>query len=80
MRSKQAEAASQGFGVLPPPEEAPGPSPSPLLEALEGETLTLDELAQRLDQPIGTMLAELLELELAGRVVRAPGGLYRLPA
>lgn len=50
----------------------------PLLDALVGETLTADELAARLRLPIDRVLAELVRLELAGRVVRAPGGLYRL--
>lgn len=50
----------------------------PLVRALRGETLNLDELAARVRQPVGPTLARVLELELAGVVVRAPGGLYRL--
>ena len=49
----------------------------PLCEALTGETLSADELADRLDRPVGDVLAELVVEELAGRVVRAPGGLFR---
>ncbi len=60
--------------------EAPGRTlpPSPLERALVGETLTADELAQRSDRELAEVLTELVELELAGLVVRAPGGLYRL--
>lgn len=49
-----------------------------LCEELVGETLGLDELAHRTGQPMGELLARLAELELAGRVTRAPGGLYGL--
>lgn len=67
-----------------PPEQASSEQGScgetnALLAALVGETLTADELAARLALPIGRALAQLLELELAGRVVRGPGGLYRRP-
>lgn len=51
---------------------------SDLLRTLVGETLTVDELCTRLQRSPGPLLAELIEEELAGRVVRAPGGLYRL--
>ncbi|MFT7486719.1 MAG: DNA processing protein [Candidatus Paceibacteria bacterium] len=47
--------------------------------ALRGETLSADELAQTLEGSIPELLTELVQLELGGRVVRAPGGLYRLP-
>jgi len=66
------------FGLVPP-QASPPEEASALVAALEGETLTADELATRLALPVGDALAELLELELAGRVVRAPGGLYRRP-
>jgi len=49
------------------------------LEAsLLGETLDADALAQRTGRPVEEVLVELVRLELEGRVVRAPGGLYRL--
>jgi DNA processing protein len=51
--------------------------PHPLVRALRGETLTADELAQRLGRPVAVVLVELIELELQGSVVRGPGGLYR---
>ncbi len=53
-------------------------APSPLLSALEGETLTADELATRLESSLPPVLAELVRLELDGLVTRAPGGLFRL--
>jgi predicted Rossmann fold nucleotide-binding protein DprA/Smf involved in DNA uptake len=43
-----------------------------------GETLTAGELAARLEREVSEVLAELVQLELAGGVVRGPGGLYRL--
>ncbi len=51
---------------------------SPLLRALRGETLSASELAKRLKRGIGDTLSDLVREELKGRVVRAPGGLYRL--
>ena len=58
------------------PEVPPGPA-HPLLGALRGETLTADELSQRLHRPVAEVLVELVELELAGAVARGPGGLFR---
>ena len=64
-------------------EAAPRPERSSLagrlLSALVGETLTADELGERLAEAPSEVLVELVQLELAGRVRRAPGGLYRLP-
>ncbi|MCA8980690.1 MAG: DNA-protecting protein DprA [Planctomycetes bacterium] len=84
----------EGAGLLESPEEligellgdatcerhAPPPPEGPLLEALVGETLSVDELAQRLGADVSAVLVELVSHELSGRVVRAPGGLYRLPS
>ncbi len=56
---------------------AAGPEADALEQALLGETLTADDLAQRLDRPLADVLARLVQLELDGRVARAPGGLYR---
>jgi len=50
----------------------------PILDALQGETLGVDELCSLLRLPAQRVLAELTQLELASAVVRAPGGLYRL--
>ena len=48
------------------------------LELLRGETLSADELAVRSGEPLGDLLTQLVELELAGLVARGPGGLWRL--
>lgn len=59
-------------------EEARTPSPPhPILSALQGETLTADELARQLGRPAAEVLVELIELELVGSIARGPGGLYR---
>jgi DNA processing protein len=52
---------------------------SPIEEALRGETLSADELAERLSLSPQTVLVELVQLDLEERVIRGPGGLYRLP-
>lgn len=49
-----------------------------LAEALQGETLTPDELAERTAEDLAAVLTALVELELAGAVVRGAGSLYRL--
>lgn len=60
-------------------EEAGPTSPAhPILSALRGETLTADEIAVRLGGGTAETLVALIELELAGSIVRGPGGLYRL--
>lgn len=51
----------------------------PVLDALVGETLDAGGLARALGKPPNDVLVQLVELELQGRVVRAPGGLWRLP-
>jgi DNA processing protein len=48
-----------------------------LLAALTGETLDVEELAGRASRAVTAILPALIELELAGRVARGPGGLYR---
>ena len=45
---------------------------------MRGETLAVDDLAQRVGEAVPHLLASLVELELAGAVARGPGGLYRL--
>jgi DNA processing protein len=51
---------------------------TPLLAQLRGETLTAEELARRTHQPLTSVIVELVEAEMAGRVARTPGGLFRL--
>ena len=54
------------------------PTQAALLAALQGETLAADELADRCELTLASALTALVELELAGAVVRGAGGLYRL--
>jgi DNA processing protein len=54
-----------------------GPS-AEWLAHLRGETLSADELAERSGLPVRDLLAQLVQMELAGRVARGPGGLWRL--
>ena len=60
-----------------PPAAAPAPAPTArpdaLLAALGHDPLTLDALSERLGTPPAELSARLLELELAGEVVRLPG-------
>ena len=49
-----------------------------LTAELQGETLTPDELAERTARDLPAVLTALVELELAGAVVRGAGSLYRL--
>lgn len=73
-----------GLAAGPPaPADSGGdrdPRAEPVLAGLLGETLRAEELAERIGLDLGAVLALLSELELDGRVVRSPGGLYRLPA
>lgn len=66
---------AQGNSSTPPPHGS-----AALIAGLRGETLTAEELALRLGLPLPPTLALLSELELEDRVVRSPGGLYRLPS
>jgi DNA processing protein len=66
------------LGFAPGTTSAPTAPSHPLLDALRGETLTADELAQRLGTSTAETLVALIELELAGTIARGPGGLYRL--
>jgi DNA processing protein len=50
---------------------------SALLEALGHEPTTLDALSARTGQGAAELNAQLLELELEGRVARLPGGLFQ---
>lgn len=49
-----------------------------ILDGLRGETYSADEIAARLDMEAREVLVALVELEMEDRVVRAPGGVYRL--
>ncbi|HVS08982.1 MAG TPA: DNA-processing protein DprA, partial [Planctomycetota bacterium] len=54
------------------------PTHAALLTALQGETLAAEELAGRCELTLASALTGLVELELAGAVIRGAGGLYRL--
>jgi DNA processing protein len=58
---------------------APSEAAQRVLAALQGETYSADELAARLDLDARDVLVALVELEIEDLVVRAPGGVYRLP-
>jgi DNA processing protein len=53
--------------------------PDPLLAALDGETLSTDELCEKLGETTASLLPRLAELELAEAIIRSPGSLWRLP-
>jgi DNA processing protein len=71
-----------GLGSVTEDSKAHAPdSPGPhreITDALRGETLTAEELSRRLSRSLATVLVQVVELEMAGRVARTPGGLYRL--
>jgi len=72
------ELIAELLGVEPLAPQRTSEPDRPLLRALVGETLSVDELSGRLDRGVSDLLVELVALELDGRVVRGPGGLYRL--
>lgn len=61
-------------GVAGPDGTAAGGSP--ILRALAAGDRTLDELARELGHPVEALLQSLMDLELQGRAVRLPGGIY----
>ncbi len=73
----QAQGQAQGEPTAAAPDL---PIQRALLGALTGETLAADQIAARLGRSVEEVLAELVQLELAGHTVRGPGGLYRLAA
>ncbi len=72
------------LGLEAPPESSPSESSSkqqpsdPLLRCLVGETLNANELSMRVGRVVEEVLGELVQHELDGRIIRGPGGLYRL--
>lgn len=59
-------------------QQPPGsPKADPILDALEGGPLTLDQLVAQTGIDAGTLQARLLDLELDGAVARLPGGLFQ---
>jgi DNA processing protein len=58
------------------PDAAP-PAEEPLLAHMGDDPVDVDSLCMRAGLPAGRIAAELLRLELAGRVAALPGGLYQ---
>jgi DNA processing protein len=75
-----------GLKILPPDPtgdptggRAGGPTPDPILAALEGgEGLTAAALATAAGLPLEAVLGRISLHEMAGRVTRLPGGAYRV--
>ena len=85
-----AEALAACLGAPPRPVPAPapeaplpappeGPLESRLIDLLGPSPVSEDLLIRDLAQPPGAVAAALLDLELAGRILRHPGGLVSLP-
>ena len=73
-----AKPSHDGADDVPRAPDRPTDEAVALLEQLLGESLTPDDLAARSGRPLAGILATLVELEVAGRVVRGAGALYRL--
>ncbi len=73
-------AGANGARAGDPTQERPALSAAAerILVSLEGETYSADELSARLDLDAPQVLVALVELEMEDRIVRAPGGVYRL--
>jgi DNA processing protein len=67
---------SQAAAVAPAAPAAAAP-PDALLSAMGYEPVEMDQLQARTGWPTAQLSARLLELELAGRVSRLPGGRYQ---
>lgn len=71
------------FGLLPSERPAPPAPPalprsqSEVVEALQHEPATADQLGERLKRPVAELALDLVELELAGRVRRDRDGRLR---
>jgi DNA processing protein len=72
--SSRVAAASPREADAEPPGQDPDAA---LLAALGHDPATLDALAARTGLPAAALAARLLELELAGRIHRLPGGLFQ---
>jgi DNA processing protein len=65
----------------PESECGAGPEASDLgrriLATLHGETLSVEQIAAKVGRSLAAVLVEIVTLEMAGRLDRTPGGLYR---
>lgn len=77
VESPEELAREMEWALPQAPREEPKPT-SPVVDALLGDTLTAEEVARQTSKDLPAVLTELVELELRGIVVRAPGGLFRL--
>lgn len=70
-----AQADAPGFSapILPVNEDALDEGREILLEMLSPDPVPVDELIRRCDLPVGVILSVILELELAGKLVRHQG-------
>lgn len=66
-----------GSAAASAPRAPQGRVAQAIWQALEGESLSVDELVGRGAGGLAALLAELARLQLDGFVVRGPGGLYR---
>lgn len=64
-------------GTAAPPAARAAPAEQPLLRAMGHDPVGLDALVARTGMSAASLQAELLELELQGRVARLPGGLFQ---
>lgn len=73
------DAAGEPTAAAPPDGDRgdDAAAPDALLDALGHDPISLDMLAARTGWPAATLAAKLLDLELAGRVARLPGGWYQ---
>jgi DNA processing protein len=76
-RPPRTAASKTPTGMVAGAAEPPTNDEDPLLAALGHDPVTLDALLARTGESAAVLSARLLELELAGRVARLPGGLYQ---
>ncbi len=76
-RRRTATGEQPALPGLEPAADAGGAAEPPLLAALGHEPCTLDALQARTGWPTAELNAQLLTLELEGRVARLPGGLFQ---
>lgn len=75
--AESADDVLREIGRSVSPERPVGPDGHPWLGQLpEGLDFTVDEVSSRVSLPPAEILAALLELELAGRIQRTPGGRF----
>lgn len=71
-----ADDVLAAVGLVPDRPAPPQPAHGVAAVMPRGEALGLDDIVGRISMPVNELLAELGELELAGRVARMPGGAF----